>query len=343
MKRLTLVLGAGASKGCAGNGIAATVNHDFCPPLVQELFDRRFDSVLQRFGTLSVHLDDMRTELKKCDVNFERLLQEFYEAAERRDDRWPLDIPLYLRDLLWTISDAYVVGSSKYDTLVQRVLSSSFDKIMFLNLNYDLFLEYALRDCSRHEFDTVGAYIPDKKKWILIKPHGSVNWATVLENWPRYPSGDCKPFPSHLDEPPKFRSEIHVVLRATHHPKGFYLAGVSEHRLYPRMVVPVDDPKTKRFVCPQEHEERAKEFVDDCTTFLIIGFSGRDDDVVKLLQGMPSGSRVVLVSQGDVRKVFDRMRPGAQGLDSKGAVVELHNDGFASFVESGAFKELIAF
>jgi hypothetical protein len=159
--------GAGASKGCAGTGIAATVKHEYRPPLVEELFDQRFDSILRRYGALAVHLDDVRTELKDPRVNFEKLLQEFYEAAERRDDCWSLDIPLYLRDLLWTISDEYVEGSSKYDTLVQRVLSSPFDRVMFLNLNYDLFLEYALRDCNRHEFDAVDAYVPGNKKWLL--------------------------------------------------------------------------------------------------------------------------------------------------------------------------------
>jgi SIR2-like domain len=342
LRKLTVVLGAGASKGCGGTGIAATVKHEFCPPLVEELFDQRFDSILRRYGALAVHLDDVRTELKDPRVNFEKLLQEFYEAAERRDDRWSLDIPLYLRELLWTISDEYVEGSSKYDTLVQRVLSSPFDRVMFLNLNYDLFLEYALRDCNRHEFDSVDAYVRGNKKWMLIKPHGSVNWATVLENWPRYPSGDYKPFPSDLEEPPRFDSKIHVVLRAKYHPMGFYLAGVAERRLYPCMVVPVDNRKMKRFICPQEHEVRAKEFVQDCTTFLMIGFSGRDNDVLALLEGMPPESRVILVGLGDNEAVFERMCLESHGLSRQKAAIELLNDGFASFIESVAFKRLVA-
>ena len=136
--------------------------------------------------------------------------------------------------------------------------------------------------------------------------------------------------------------KVAPVLRARYHPKGFYLAGVAERRLYPCMVVPVDNPKMKRFICPQEHEARAKEFVQGCTTFLMIGFSGRDNDVVELLEGMPPESRVILVGRGDVEAVFERMCLETHGLCRQKAAIELHNDGFASFIESVAFKRLVA-
>jgi hypothetical protein len=341
MGKLTVVLGAGASTGCAGNGIAATVKHEYRPPLAQEVFDQRFDPILRKFGRLATHLDDLRTELATSNANLEEVLREFYNLAERRDDRWPLDIPLYLRELFWSISDEYVEGSSKYDTLVQRVLSSSFEKVMFLNLNYDLFVEYALRDCNRHQFDTVDAYLPENKKWMLVKPHGSVNWARILKNWPQYASGDYKAFPSDLEETPIFCSSIQIALRGSQAPRSYYLAGIPERRLYPQLVVPIDDPITKRFICPTEHEDRARKFVQDCTTFVVIGFSGRDDDVLDVLQGMPGGSRVVLVSKNDVGEVFERISANG-ALNSKNLQFELYNDGFAEFVGSTQFKKLVA-
>ena len=341
-KKLTVILGAGASRGCLGSGIAAQANDQWLPPLANELFDRRFDPLLSRFLRLAAHLDDIRTVLSSEGANFEKCLRDFYGLAARNGDRWPLDIPLYLRELLWTVSHEYLEGSSKYDTLVQRVLGSSFEKIMFLNLNYDLFVEKALRNCNRHSFDSVGSYVPPNKKWLLIKPHGSVNWARILENWPQYKSGDLVAFPSDIEEPPRFGSEIEVVLPTMQTPRGYYIAGVAERRLYPQLVVPVEDPSVKKFVCPKEHEEDAKAFIASCETFVAIGFSGRDDDVLDLLQGMPSFSRLIVVGNGDASDIGERICERNQAMRAKCVVPEFHDGGFASFVESASFRALVA-
>ncbi len=341
-KRLTVILGAGASQGCLGNGIAARANDIWLPPLARELFDRRFDPLLGQFVRLAAHMDDVRTVLSSKDSNFEKALRDFYSSAERSGDRWPLDIPHYLRELIWTVSDEYIEGSSKYDTLVQRVLGSSFEKIMFLNLNYDLFIERALRNCNRHSFDTLRSYIPANKKWLLIKPHGSVNWARVLENWPRYGSGDLKAFPSDIEESPRFASEMEVVLRTLQKPRSYYVAGISERRLYPQLVVPVEDPLVKQFVCPKEHEEEARAFIESCQTFLAVGFSARDDDVLDLLQGMPNSSRLIVVSNRDAAAIAERICRRNAAMKSKCVVTELHNSGFAAFVESQFFRRLVA-
>lgn len=342
VKKLTVILGAGASHGCLGNGIAARANDHWRPPLASELFDRRFDLLLSRFQRLEAHLDDIRTVLSSEGANFEKCLRDFYGLAERSGDRWPLDIPLYLRELLWTVSDEYLEGSSKYDTLVQRVLASSFEKVMFLNLNYDLFVEKVLRNCNRHSFDTLGSYVPPNKNWLLIKPHGSVNWARILENWPQYLSGDLVAFPSDIDEPPRFGSEIQVVLRTMQTPRGYYVAGVAERRLYPQLVVPVEDPSVKKFVCPKEHEEEARAFIGSCQTFLAIGFSGRDDDVLDLLQEMPSYSRFIVVGNGDASGIVRRICDRNPAIRAKSVVPEIHDGGFASFVESTSFRALVA-
>jgi hypothetical protein len=341
-RTLTVILGAGASRGCLGNGIAARANDAWLPPLAQELFDRRFDALLGQFVRLAAHMDDVRTVLSSKDSNFEKALRDFYRSAERSGDRWPLDIPLYLRELLWTVSDEYIEGSSKYDTLVQRTLSSSFEKIMFLNLNYDLFIERALRNCNRHLFDTLRSYIPANKKWLLIKPHGSVNWAKVLENWPCHASGDLMAFASDIEESPRFGSEMEVVLRSMQNPRSYYVAGVAERRLYPQLVVPMEDPLVKKFVCPKEHEDEARAFIESCQTFLAVGFSARDDDVLDLLQGMPNSSRLIVVGNGDAGVIAERICCSNAAVKSKCVVTELHNSGFAAFVEGPSFRSLVA-
>jgi len=57
---------------------------------------------------------------------------------------------------------------------------SEFDQVLFLALNYDLLLEKAITSYDDVPFDHLDSYLPRKKKWSLIKPHGSVNWGRQL-------------------------------------------------------------------------------------------------------------------------------------------------------------------
>ena len=57
---------------------------------------------------------------------------------------------------------------------------SEFDQVLFLALNYDLLLERAITSYDDVPFDHLDSYLPGKKKWSLIKPHGSANWGRQL-------------------------------------------------------------------------------------------------------------------------------------------------------------------
>lgn len=150
------------------------------------------------------------------------------------------------------------------------------------------------------------------------------------------------PFPSDIEEAPQFGSAVEVVLRTMQVPRSYYIAGVGERRLYPQLVVPVEDPSVKKFVCPKEHEEEARAFISSCETYVAIGFSGRDDDVLDLLQGMPGSSRLIVVGNGDAADIAERICCANETMRAKGIVPELHNGGFAAFVESSAFRNLVA-
>lgn len=132
------------------------------------------------------------------------------------------------------------------------------------------------------------------------------------------------------------------MLRSIQSPKSYYVAGVAERRLYPQLVVPVEDPSVEKFVCRKEHEEQARAFVESCQTFVVVGFSGRDDDVLDLLQGMPSSSRLTVVSNGDAADILERICVGSATMKSNSVVAELHNSGFSNFVESSSFRSLVA-
>ena len=209
---------------------------------------------------------------------------------------------------------------------------------MFFNLNYDLFLEDALTNYDHHEFNSLASYTPQSKKWLYVKPHGSVNWSRILKNCPVDGMGIL--LPSRLQEMPVFSSELRVVMW-NRHSRGFYIPGGGPPGyLYPQLVVPTDRPKN--FVCPEDQVDQARTFIQNCRRFLLIGFSGHDEDVVDLLQNVPSQSHLTIVSKGDARTIFYRISSRVPSLQSKGVVSSFHEDGFSKFVGSKTFEQFVA-
>lgn len=319
--RLIIILGAGASHDCADGFTAAQISAAYRPPLAKDIFARQFDGILSRYPAVTARLDELRTKLAKGG-NFEEIFRGLLESAECHQNFWPLQLPLYLRELFWTISLDYLRGSSKFDTLVRRVLESSFEEVMFFNLNYDLFLEDALTNYDHHEFGALSSYIPQSKKWRYVKPHGSVNWARILENCPGDDAGSF--FPSRLQEMPIFSSELRFVMWNRHSHDFYIPGGGPPGYLYPQVVVPTDRPKS--FVCPESHVEQARTFIQNCQKFLLIGFSGRDDNVVDLFREMPSHTRFAIVGKGDARKIHTRIstRVGKSEVQEDTVLVSRH-------------------
>jgi hypothetical protein len=332
--RLTIILGAGASHDCGDKNTAAQVNDDYRPPLAKDIFARRFDGILKRYPAITARLDELRTQLSE-NGNFEQIFRTLLESAARHQKFWPLLLPVYLRELFWSISLDYMQGSSKFDTLVRRILESSFEEVMFINLNYDLFLEDALENYEHQQFLNLDSYVPSAKKWRYVKPHGSVNWARILENCPSDSSGWF--FPSQLQEMPVFSPELRLVMWNRHSGDFYIPGGGPRGYLYPQVVVPTDKPKS--FVCPESHAMSARTFVQSCQHFLVIGFSGRDEDVMGLLCDTPSDSRWAIVSRGDARAISRRFVSAVPTLKSKKTRWACYDKGFSRFVSDKLFGQ----
>lgn len=333
---LTVVLGAGASYDCAGPGVTASINEEYRPPLTKDIFAPRFNSILERHPAVRANLDELRSKLTQGG-DFEQILRDLFESAERSGNDWPFQVPLYLRELFWCVSLDFLKGSSKFNTLVRSVLESHFRPVMFLNLNYDLLLENALRDYENsgfNEYNKIEWYLDSSKKWLYVKPHGSVNFARILENCPSDSSGD---YPTRLKKRPNFSSPIQVVCwnRSS---GAFYRPGPHSFSgyWYPQIVVPAG--KGKGFVCPEEHIDVAKQFIQNCKNFLIIGFSGRDEDIVSLLKTMPDKSHMAIVSKTDAKQIFRRMCLHQPNLKAKNLKLTFCKTGFSKFIETPAFK-----
>jgi hypothetical protein len=154
-------------------------------------------------------------------------------------------------------------------------------RVLCVTLNYDLLLDSALERYDGEEFADIDAYISTGRKWSLVKPHGSVNWARILENCPKYGDGRFRA-PSDLKEAPVSVAES-KSFGGTGISHDFYVPRNSEEGyFYPEVVVPVE--REKVFVCPASHTALADEFVRQCGNFLLIGFSARDEDLLRLLK-----------------------------------------------------------
>ncbi len=334
--RLTVILGAGASYDCADRDTASVVNDDFRPPLAKDILARRFDGILNGYPLVTARLDELRTRLSNSG-DFEQIFRTLLESAANHQKFWPLLLPVYLRELFWSVSLGYIQGSSKFDTLVRRVLESDFEEVMFVNLNYDLFLEDALANYDRHQFSDIDSYMPASKKWRYVKPHGSVNWAKIMENCPSDDSGWF--LPSRLQEMPVFSPDLRVAMW-NRHSRDFYIPGGGPRGyLYPQVVVPTDKPKS--FVCPESHEANARTFVRSCKRFLMIGFSGRDEDVVNLLCDAPAESCWTIVSGRDARATKRRVFRGLRISSSADTKWRLYDKGFARFVGDKLFDQVL--
>jgi len=309
---LTVVIGAGASHDCIANEPNDTpeqsritaVDPNYRPPLTQDLFTPHpaFNEILNMYQLVSGLSEEIRARTRKKKngeaEGLEQVLRQL--AASRRIDtkKQVWEVPLYLQELFWTISDKYIMsGRSKFSTLVRRVLDSSCERVLFLTLNYDLLLDKAISEYVNHKFANMGSYIPPGESWLLVKAHGSVNWARTLINGPDF-NGDHYGFVSQLSANPEFSTETEVLLGnkgENYFPFKPQIRYGQKYK-YPWMALPAEGEKD--FFCPDEHIIKTREFLRDCRSFLFIGFSALDPHVVDLFKDVSRSHRLMCVCGG---------------------------------------------
>ena len=133
-------------------------------------------------------------------------------------------------------------------------------------------------------------------------------------------------------------------------------SGLDNQRLYPAVTAPVTGGKKP--VCPKAHVDFAQDFISGCKKFLIIGTSGYDEDVIKLLGSSMGRSaifpRVHFVSYAEkddegtwkpwerakAEGAWTRFSEKVTGFQS--AQLGIFYDGFRTYVSSDAFRTFAA-
>jgi hypothetical protein len=288
MPGLAVILGAGASHGCADPSRMTTIN-DWQPPLVGQLFLHRptFNNVLRKYQKVSALSYDIRGRVERGE-SLETALRELHDAPQIEVRRQVWQVPLYLQELIGLVDSNFVrEPATVYDVFVRQIDQSEFDNVLYMTVNYDRFLEAALARYYDVRFDSLDAYCHDGRKWAVVKGHGSVNWGKKLLNGMierRDHDVQLRVEGSSLD----LSSEITLF-------EGHETSVSGDGYYYPSLSMPMGGKED--FSCPRDHLEQAQRRLRDCKAILVIGFSGLDTHVINLLPPVSSFRRIAFVNE----------------------------------------------
>jgi hypothetical protein len=355
-KQLAVILGAGASFDSARRSREAGVNWAWKPPLATELFhpgdaglhqpvslerQRNFESVLARYPRARSLANEGYARLRSSE-NLESVLRSWRDGEDFVVRKFQ-QVPLYLQDLLGSVSMGYVPtpnSTDNYDALVGRLLAADFDKVVFITLNYDLLLERSLvtaGDVNPKTRQALGLnwYTQASANWIMIKLHGSVDWGRPITSHVAF-NNDTGMLLDQLEDLLIRDCEVGPVELLPHEHRSRVRDGVL---LYPALAVPVDDDYEA--ICPRDQLDQARAFLRSCTNFLVIGARAKDHDLLELLRESTVQVEelcIVAGSEEGARESFENLLTGS--LDIR-TIPLLVGKGLNSFVESGGFSHFI--
>lgn len=335
-KTLTVILGAGASYSINIDP-RSTDNQGYRSPLAQQIFkdSREFRQILHKYEQAEILSSDIERRIRqnKLGVGLEQILRDLEEELKRGNDthkvRQFLQIPLYIQELFGVISSNFTQRPDEYNILVNEVLSKV-GKVLFLVLNYDNLLEIPLSKISHTEFSTEEDYIKHEP-WMLAKIHGSINWSKEFIDVKHADPSDNEYFrllaTSKLPLPLSDKFSIWNM-------RSYAVKYADRIPLYPAITVPVDGKYDVN--CPHLHIQKAKEFLSDCHNYLIIGTSGKDQDLLDMLKTNAKGGKVLVVGTSEentnmIRENFVLAIPQFQSNIG----TFYHQRGFSEFVDSG--------
>ena len=341
-QKACVILGAGASYDVVPEDSQLVIEPVFRPPLTSGLFDiagnRSNREVIADYPGAQVLAPELDA-IGRRGADLESALRHFAEHPDPQTQQHFKQIPAYIRDVLQRSSEKYAHYPHAYLSLVRQLLGEYKHDVLFLVLNYDTLLEWALTQYdSQLTFQIITDYVAPGRRAAVVKMHGSVNWFNRSDSdepwlhWVRSLDVLAEPVDYVIDD------EVQRV-RAEAGRDG-------KLRYYPILTAPLAG---KDFRCPNDHIFEAGKFLFACKKFLIVGTSGKDDDLHGLLNKNLNSSegRYLLhivggSDVGDARSNLEEnigvFREGRRELRTnafsggfRGYLAENHLETFASF------------
>ncbi len=326
MKNLLLITGAGASHGVINEGIIsseATGRIQFRPPLTKNLFYPPLPNS-EEVGSPSEESGYILTCLMEHPLAFQ-VGYDFHNRFGKNNEEANLEkfllglknnskhiikskfwaIPLYLYDLFNQISNKYLPTPeglpSNYRSLIEEISQSSYNQIIWLNLNYDLLADYAIKISTNNALGNFNDYMElitrDGLKIKYTKPHGSVDWFKRINDrsieWKNIKSGNLPiDFENRLSKEVYTRALSQIKIdedNAREHVFSKFPEG-----WYPAITAPIGQYD---FINPR-HIEKIKFELNKTDSILCIGFGALDSDILDLIKSnMPEIKRLQIVNE----------------------------------------------
>jgi hypothetical protein len=228
-------------------------------------------------------------------------------------------------------------GVTNYATLIDQIRSrnTAGEPVCLVSFNYDLLLDRAVfppgntqpleRDFDGHQM------------FKLLKPHGSVDWARLLDPLPYYRGDVSRRFePQQLiQQAPSLKlSDQYVRTNATDPAQ----LSKSKQPIVPAIAIPVQTKTADFFEWPSSHRTYFEELLPRVTKILIIGWRGKEAHFLNLLrENLPKGGLTQIthlqVVGRDTAEVENISKEFLADIDRR--VLKLpavHAQGFSNFV-----------
>lgn len=314
-KRLALIVGAGASYDCIPNGLADATAYR--PPLVSNLFaGNQIAITLAEYPQAETIMNRVRTRITSATQMLESELKDLTLSQNRYIKEQLNFVPLAFHDFFRDCSDNYG-RPINYHALLNGIFNRNLH-LGIISLNYDTLIDSALATITSTPLDSIGSYI-QATDWLLAKPHGSINWGYPWPGLSLHPRSE-----SHIEPPPIDRAAILV--------EEDDLAA-NGNWLYPALVLPVEGKYG--FICPEDHEAALGRFLAACDSFLFVGFSARDTDVLEIIRDRAQPPKHVgIATWKDGAEIQARLAAAIPSFGPADSVeYRIYEQGFTAFLE----------
>lgn len=340
---LTVILGAGASFDVV-NAQSNDLLRDrhglrFRPPVTANLFDthEEWAEEYKNFPAVASLVQELRQGLpeKHTSVNVEDFLRSLKESPKVHRNNQFRQLPLYLQHYFYKVSVNYCKWPANYSTLINKVFDLDIDKIIFVTTNYDLLFDQALELNDATDFvinnTAPGKYI--KKDWAYIKIHGSVDWGRSIKESMIKNRGNT--LPALLDNVSQLGASLEEALEKEIVIDNSFINTNDRKLIYPAISVPIGENKLN---CWPDHIQDLKDHLNKCQNYLIIGFSGYDKDILKMLDEKEGGFGKVLFVSGSEDSA-NKARENFMHFGDLGQKLQKHaevypGNGFDEFIRS---------
>lgn len=362
MNNLFLITGAGASYDVVDRSLIPT-NAEFRPPLTKNLFypypnyirDSKLEKQLES-NYVNLCLVDhpvaskiglaykMRVIKGKEEEGLEDFLQNLKNDKKTlmRNQFW--SVPIYLHDLFSEISKRYISSvtqqpiSTNYKLLIEAINDSNYKQVIWINLNYDLLADFALKMSVTRSLNNLADYLkletPDELKIMYTKPHGSVDWFkkidyTGLGQRPTFDYISRNPIAMPIDFENRLSKELF-----TEADKINLMSTEPDSRWYPAITAPIGKYE---FVCAQHEIEIKKELINT-SSLLCIGFSALDADILDLIRDNISRIDKLKIVNGNNptgNEAYDRIKSHCKEKFHAAKEDSVFKGGFSDFIKEG--------